>query len=292
MIARVLLKSLTPLCLWSALSGCGDFDLADGQTEYIGDAGADSSDGGRADVSVFDLDRYPPSYFDGTVVSLTFDDGLASQWAVRDILGSNGQPATFYIISQKIGHKGYLSLEQLRVLAMEGHEIGGHTRTHTDALLGMSVDEQQAEACGGKGDLETLGFTIKTFAYPYNKWNDQLREVLTGCGFRAARRSSGIAPLDCATQCVRRESLPPGDPLALRTVRSVSDSDTPEDLTRYVINAASEGQSWVIFVFHFVCDPSCGDHSITPTALQQFSDWLSKKQIRVKPLGEEIELSR
>src|SRR5947208_16616030 len=64
-----------------------------------------------------------------TIVSLTFDHGLLSQYQVRDILKQNGVRATFFINSGHVGTDPgyYMSWEQLQNLYADGNEIGGHT---------------------------------------------------------------------------------------------------------------------------------------------------------------------
>lgn len=286
------MENLALVGLLFVLAACG----GSGETEPSGetdipDAAIRFADADISDVGgEFDASGYTSSHFTETVVSLTFDDGLGSQWAVKDILGARDQKATFYIISRRIGGKGYLTTDQIHALAADGHEIGGHTRTHLETLVDLPLADQQSEICGGKTDLEELGYQIKSFAYPFNHWSEQLQGVLASCDFRSARRASGISPPGC-DHCVRSESRPPKDVLALRTVRSVAETDRLGDLQQYVVNAASEGPGWVIFVFHHVCDPSCEERSITPSELQKFSAWLDAMQINVQPVGEVLKPS-
>src|SRR5688572_33185739 len=62
-----------------------------------------------------------------TVVSLTFDDGDASQYAVKDLLASRGMHATFFVNSAKVGTGSfYMSWAQVDALDAAGNEIAGH----------------------------------------------------------------------------------------------------------------------------------------------------------------------
>src|SRR6202020_251174 len=65
-----------------------------------------------------------------TVVSLTFDDGDADQMAGPWMLDRYRLPATFYIITGAVGTPGYVTRSDLRQLAGDGNEIGGHTVSH------------------------------------------------------------------------------------------------------------------------------------------------------------------
>jgi peptidoglycan/xylan/chitin deacetylase (PgdA/CDA1 family) len=68
-----------------------------------------------------------------TVVTLSFDDGLAEQYAVRSMLAQHSLRATFFVNSNRIeSGDSYLTWGQLSDLAADGHEIGGHTLDHVD----------------------------------------------------------------------------------------------------------------------------------------------------------------
>ncbi|MDF2461249.1 MAG: polysaccharide deacetylase, partial [Candidatus Saccharibacteria bacterium] len=51
-----------------------------------------------------------------TVVSLTFDDGLANQALAAQAMESYGMRGTFYVVSGRIGNSGQLTASQLRSL--------------------------------------------------------------------------------------------------------------------------------------------------------------------------------
>ena len=68
--------------------------------------------------------------FLNTIVSLTFDDGDADNFAIRSALMDNDLRATWYIASGLTGTPGYLTQDQLRTLRQDGHEIGGHSLDH------------------------------------------------------------------------------------------------------------------------------------------------------------------
>src|SRR5688572_27848441 len=70
-------------------------------------------------------------YYSNTVVSLTFDDGDADNYIIRDVLKENNLHATFYVVSGFTGTDGFMTEEQLRGLHADGNEIGGHTLSHT-----------------------------------------------------------------------------------------------------------------------------------------------------------------
>jgi peptidoglycan/xylan/chitin deacetylase (PgdA/CDA1 family) len=124
-----------------------------------------------------------------TVVTLTFDDGLSDQYAVRSMLAQRSLHATFFVNSNRIGSGGsYLSWSQLSDLATDGNEIGGHTLDHVD-LTTVTATEARRQVCDDRQALVSHGFTVTNFAYPFGARNSSLYSILQGCGYSSARRS-------------------------------------------------------------------------------------------------------
>src|SRR5262249_49222741 len=75
-------------------------------------------------------------------------------------------------------------------------------------------------------------------------------------------------------------TIPPADPYAIRTVPAVKKSTKLATLEQYVFNAEAfaqtQGSSWVIFVFHHLCDvhAQCGPYVIDPAKFGAFLDFL------------------
>jgi len=122
-------------------------------------------------------------------ISLTFDDGWKSAVErARPLLEKYGMPASFYIISNRLGdeHQEYMNADDLRALGARGHEIGVHTRSHKH-LPELSNEEIWTEIKGGLDDLRALGFAPRTFAYPYGDWNPYVVKQVREAGFFGAR---------------------------------------------------------------------------------------------------------
>ena len=76
-----------------------------------------------------------------TIVSLTFDDGTADQYAARTMLAQHSLHATFYVNSNNIeATTNFLTWDQLAGLAADGNEIGGHTLDHVDLTSVTSTE--------------------------------------------------------------------------------------------------------------------------------------------------------
>ena len=222
-----------------------------------------------------------------TVVSITFDDGQATQFSVFPLLRSHAMAATFYVNSGMVGSSGfYMRWQQLYQLANAGNEIGGHTSHH--AVLDQ-VSEQTAikEICEDRQHLIQEGFApVTSFAYPTAAVR-QSHSAVTSCGYRSAR---GVG--QAAGQYW--ENVPPADPFKLRTPQEARIGTTVQDLERTVTNAEQQnGTRWVILVFHAICDTSCtSQESTTSSRFEQLVAWLDAQRaagkVTVRTVGDVI----
>ena len=146
-----------------------------------------------------------------TIVSLTFDDGTASQYWALNQLSSRNMTGTFYVNSARLGTSDYyMTWKQVHDLSNAGNEIGGHTADHYD-LPNSDPAEAQRQVCDDRANLLSQGFAPTDFAYPYGNFNSSTEQMVASCGYNSARTSL-VAP----------ETNPPGDPYALRTGASSS----------------------------------------------------------------------
>ena len=124
------------------------------------------------------------------VVSLTWDDGRASQTGSLAIQAKYGYPATYYINSAEIGAgPGKLTKGQLDVIAASGgNEIGGHTDHHVD-LTSLPPAQVTSEICNDRSRL--VGWygaaAGRSFAYPFGAVNSTAKAAVQGCGYQSAR---------------------------------------------------------------------------------------------------------
>ncbi len=83
-----------------------------------------------------------------TIVSLTFDDGQASQYAVAmSMMKPRGLVGTYYINSAMVGSSGYyMTWPQIHDIAAAGNEIGGHTLHHVN-LNNVDAATARTEVC-------------------------------------------------------------------------------------------------------------------------------------------------
>ncbi len=200
-----------------------------------------------------------------TVVTLTFDDGDADQVAAARVLHRYRLPATFYIITGAVGTPGYLTRSDLRQLAAEGNEIGGHTVSHL-RLTALTTAEARRQVCDGRSILARWGYRAVSFAYPGGAVSPRAEAIVRGCGYTSARGVVGLRAPGCPG-CARAESIPPRNPMLLRTAGEVDSSWTLRGLERTVTAAERRG-GWLPLVFHHVCGGSrCGGLAVRATML-------------------------
>lgn len=85
-----------------------------------------------ARICRFDPSRAVPQIF------LTFDDGGASALQVADLLSEHGWLGHFFIVTARIGMRGFLDRGDIRDLHDRGHLIGSHSHSHPDIFRDLS----------------------------------------------------------------------------------------------------------------------------------------------------------
>ncbi len=184
---------------------------------------------------------------DGTpVVSVSFDDGLQSQYAnARPALVRNGIPATYYVIGEGLGFGGaYMNAAEARQLAAEGSEIGNHTQTHpnlatlTAAQIGAQFQSAQSSIANA------VGATPTTCAYPFGAHNDvvvaEAAKVFTAC-----RTTMGGLNFAATLQPYRLVGY------------NVTNATTADDIRSAIFNVTGN-DAWIIFTYHGVLSDGSG----------------------------------
>jgi len=231
-----------------------------------------------------------------TYVSLTFDDGRASQRNAGYLLSALGVKGTFYINSSQLGTSGYyMNLSNVQQINSLGHEIGGHTRNHVHLPISLNKVDQ---ICGDQQQLQSWGFPAVSFAYPYGEYDTSVQDIVKNCqaqaGYTITKNyisARTVGGLQTQTSYPKSESLPPHDAYAVRTPgSSPTNATTLDQLEAMVTTAEQNGGGWIAIPFHSVCNapadapipgnaPDCTDqYSITYDNLNSFVQWLKARQ--------------
>ncbi|MEO5710597.1 MAG: polysaccharide deacetylase family protein [Nocardioidaceae bacterium] len=227
----------------------------------------------------------PPAAPRPTTVSLTFDDGLASQYAVRGILSSHGDHGTFYINSGAVdaGEPGAMSWAQIHDLRGGGNDIAGHTRDHIDVTSYGTYDQRWHQVCDDRARLVEQGFSPAAFAYPFAAFNATAEEIVRGCGYQSGRSGGSLS----AAGPHYAETMPPKDPFAIWTLGTTYNGPITLQVLQDAVTAAmAHGGGWLPTLFHEICYPgnpsfnSCmaGYRPVSSAVFDAFLGWLDTQQ--------------
>lgn len=123
---------------------------------------------------------------------ITIDDGYESAYREAfPTLQEHGMTATIFVTTGRrvsrdpsdrlppIEGQPMVSWRELNEMVGAGFSVGAHTLTHPD-LTRLPRSEAEAEIVGAKTILEErLGVSVRSFAYPRGKYDQQAREIAT-----------------------------------------------------------------------------------------------------------------
>ena len=112
-------------------------------------------------------------------IVLTFDDGYSDNYKeMLPILEAHGMKAVIYVITNELGKKNYLKLEELKEMEKRGLEIGSHTSDHLP-LTELDKITQRRQLRESKIFLEWSGFEpICSLSYPNGEFNSEIEKIL------------------------------------------------------------------------------------------------------------------
>jgi peptidoglycan/xylan/chitin deacetylase (PgdA/CDA1 family) len=118
---------------------------------------------------------------------LTFDDGYVDAvTTIAPLLRRYGWPATFFVITGRLGETAFLTWPEVRALDSAGDEIGSHTVDHVD-LPAADAASRWAEVADSKRALERhLGHPVYWFAYPAGRYDQEVEADLVRAGYLLA----------------------------------------------------------------------------------------------------------
>ena len=156
----------------------------DAEMKYLGDAGYRVTTFVALEAHLRDGAPLPAN-----PVNISFDDGWSDQFTYAfPILEKYHYPATFFVFTNPIGHHGFLSWNDLRVMLAAGMTIGSHTRSHPFLTKITDPARLWDEIDGSKVTLErNLGIAVNEFAYPFGQYDPAIIRLVEKAGYQAAR---------------------------------------------------------------------------------------------------------
>lgn len=120
-------------------------------------------------------------------IMLTFDDSHEEHFSIaaRE-MNKYGFKGVFFVMTIALDKPGYLTREEIKTLAQQGHTIADHTYDHP-LLTKLNDSGWTTEIDKPRKLLELItGKPVDYFAYPYGAWNERAIDELKQRGIKAA----------------------------------------------------------------------------------------------------------
>jgi peptidoglycan/xylan/chitin deacetylase (PgdA/CDA1 family) len=227
-----------------------------------------------------------PGTFNKGMVSLTFDDGWQTNYDTAiPILNAAGFKSTQYIITNYIGDTadGYMTLEEIKTIYQQGHDIAAHTRNHL-SLTDPTTDLQD-EINGSRTDLLANFSPVNSIAYPFGRYNATVESVAQSSGFMGGRtvdlgfNDKSTNPYALNVQIVERGGVCGADNAPATTL----------DQVKNWIDTASATNTWLILVFHQTDNDNSNCYGDTPQTLQSIVNYLKTSNVDVVTVSEGLQ---
>ncbi len=189
------------------------------------------------------------------LVSVTFDDNYVSQYSTRQSLADNGIKATFYTVTSDVDNEpDFMTLDNLKQLKADGHEIASHSVTHPANFAGSNLTQELGNSKkwleGWRNNSGTWQYDasldlgpVYDFAYPNGDYNDAV-EAATKQYYISGREGfakyGGFETNNAANFNLTRIH-----------VKRVLPTTTAADITTWVTNAKNNNE-WLVLMYHWV----------------------------------------
>jgi peptidoglycan/xylan/chitin deacetylase (PgdA/CDA1 family) len=137
-------------------------------------------------------------------VFLTFDDGGVSFLKpIAGVLERLGWRGHFFITTDRIGERGFLSEAQVRELHQRGHVIGSHSRSHPVRMAALTADEMDREWRQSLARLSgIIGTEVRVASVPGGYYSTQVGETAAAAGIEVLFTSEPTAATSLLNGCL------------------------------------------------------------------------------------------
>ncbi len=222
-----------------------------------------------------DIDDSETHVFEEPVISIVFDDGWESIYEnAFPQMESMGIDSTQYIITSTFENSRYMSVDQIRHMQRNGHEIQSHTVSHPN-LTELTNDQLENELYSSRITIEGItGVAAEDLAVPLGafnahvtttaqKWYRTLRTTQPGINTRAT-----FNPYEIKSPTIRA-------------------THTTEDIKQF-IEEARQNNGWLILTYHQI-DNSGETYAVSPEAFRAHMQAVKNSTIDVVTFGRVIE---
>lgn len=247
-----IIQSLPQASMWTTYRGT--FEAPSGTEQMVLSATLNAN--GTLDTKDYTLfaTASEPRHFRRPLVSITFDDGWASDYTNGSrILEQFGYRGTFYINPATIDTKSFMTSGQIKSLVSKGHQLASHSYDHDDltTLSDAAINFQLKMA--REYIIEQTGVTAVDFASPYGKVDAEVSKQLPKLYASHRGTEDGI------------NTLQNFDVYNLR-VLFVGPDMTDKTLAE-AIQQAKDYNGWLILVYHRINDIPQQSNKVSPKVL-------------------------
>jgi len=221
------------------------------------------------------------SFAENGAISIAFDDSIQNQYDYAyPLLKARGMVGTFYVITDGLrevtGSNLSLTVAELKEMQSYGCEIGSHSKTHPDFTL--ISDSQISYECNiSKQVLQSYGFTVNNFAYPYGETNAHVDSIVSQY-YRSGRSAyNGPYVMQLGTSQFRLTAAA-GEPGGLSQVQNLIDQV-------YATNG------WAIIFFHNIVPNPSDLYSTSVQSFTAFLDYLTLKGVKTVTVNQALDAS-
>jgi peptidoglycan/xylan/chitin deacetylase (PgdA/CDA1 family) len=136
----------------------------------------------------------------GVPLFLTFDDGGAGALEAAEVLEEYGWYGHFFVTTDRIGHRGFLTAPEVRILHERGHVIGSHSCSHPTRMSSCGPDRLRREWEDSARVLsEIVGEPVTVASVPGGYHSRKVAEAAAETGIRilfTSEPASRIATID------------------------------------------------------------------------------------------------
>ncbi len=236
-----------------------------------------------SNISLTSLVNQNPSTFNSGIVSVTFDDGDGSSFTNGlPILQSNGLHGTFYVNGSTLNTSGYMTYNDVKILANDGNEIGSHLYQHYN-MVTISQSQLIYEINTNNSVLHNIlgaNYPLTDFASPYGSYTSSIVNVLMQY-YDSHRVTDG--------QFNTKNNL------NVRQIHAIliSATTTPAQVDA-LINKTLTQNAWLVLVYHSIGSVPPGNdgagYATTPSNFSSEMSYLHSTHIQVLTVHKALNL--
>ena len=171
-----------------------------------------------------------------SMVALTFDDGGGSAMRAADMLEERGWRGYFFVTTDYVGARGFLSASQIRELDSRGHVIGSHSCSHPPRMSHCPPAQLDHEWRDSIQALEAItGKPCVTASVPGGYYTRRVASAAAAAGLRLLFTSEPVSRADAVDGCtiVGRYSIQRGT--AAATAAAIARGDRAPRWRQYLL---------------------------------------------------------